>query len=356
MLKEKWFKLGIAIIMIFLIILLGTKIRFIFTPLVIIVKTLFPPILLAGVLYYILRPAVNFLSRKIPRTLSIVIMFIAIAGLATGAVLLIGPELQKQFNLLIENIPAYAQNIQIWATSLTEKNWFVQFQQSNYFSVEKFTDQFEQNASMILQGFGSKIAGTVGFIANMVMIFALVPFVLFFMLKDGKHAPKFLEKILPKRHQKEADEILEEMDGALSSYIQGQLIVSLCVGTLAFIGYLIIGLDYALILGVLAMLTNVIPFVGPWIGTLPAVIVGLFTSPLQALLVVIVAVVVQQFESNLVSPFVMGKALNMHPLTIIFVLLVAGQFGGLLGLILAVPAYALLKVIVSHIYRYIRLE
>lgn len=190
----------------------------------------------------------------------------------------------------------------------------------------------------------------------MVMIFALVPFVLFFRLKDGKHAPNFLEKILPKRHQKEADEKLEEMDGALSSYIQGQLIVSLCVGTLAFIGYLIIGLDYALILGVLAMATNVIPFIGPWIGTLPAVIVGLFTSPLQALLVVVVAIVVQQFESNLVSPFVMGKALNMHPLTIIFVLLVAGQFGGLLGLILAVPAYALLKVIISHIYRYIRLE
>lgn len=146
------------------------------------------------------------------------------------------------------------------------------------------------------------------------------------------------------------------MDSALSSYIQGQLIVSFCVGLLAYIGYLIIGLEYALVLGVIAMVTNVIPFVGPWIGTFPALIVGLLTSPLQALLVIIVVVAVQQFESNLISPFVMGKALNMHPLTIIFVLLIGGQFGGLIGLIFAVPIYALLKVIVSHLYRYIKLE
>jgi len=356
MLKEKWFRFGIANIMLFIIIFLGTKISFIFTPLVIIVKTLFPPIVLAGVLYYLLRPIVNLLSKKIPRTLAILIVFIAIAGLATGSVFLIGPELQTQFDLLIDNIPTYTQHLQQWTLSLMEKDWFIKVQESDYLSYEKMTATFEQNAKNILLGAGTTIAGTVGVIANMVMVLALIPFVLFFMLKDGKNAPTNLMKILPKKHQGEAESVLVDMDEALSSYIQGQLIVSFFVGLFAYIGYLIIGLDYALVLGLIAMVTNVIPFLGPWIGTFPALIVGLFTSPFQALLVIIVAVIVQQAESNLISPYVMGKKLNMHPLTILFVLLIAGQFGGIVGLILAVPAYALLKVIVSHLYRYIKLD
>lgn len=356
MLKEKWFKYGVAIIMIFLIVWLGTKVSFIFTPLVIIFQTLFPPIILAGVLYYLLRPAVNLLAKKIPKTLSILIVFLAIAGVGTGAVLLIGPQLQNQFNLLVENIPKYSANIQAWAKDLTENEWILNLLENDYFSFEKLSEQFEQNASSLLQGIGSKIGVAIGAVANFVMILALVPFVLFFMLKDGRQVPNFLEKILPKKHKKDAYHILEDMDEALSSYIQGQLLVSLFVGIFAYIGYLIIGLEYALVLGFVAMLTNVIPFIGPWIGTFPALIVGILTSPFQAFLVIIVVVVVQQIESNLISPFVMGKALNMHPLTIIFVLLLGGQFGGLLGLLLAVPTYALLKVIVSHLYRFLKLE
>lgn len=146
MYREKWFQVGIATIMIFLIILLGTQVRFIFTPLVIIVKTLFPPIILAGVLYYLLRPLVNLLSRKIHRTLAIIIVFIGIAGVITGAVFLIGPELQKQFRNLVDNMPAIINNIQKWVMSLTEKEWFAQFQDSDYFSVEKYLSKFEENA------------------------------------------------------------------------------------------------------------------------------------------------------------------------------------------------------------------
>ena len=356
MFKEKWFRVGLAIIMIFLIIWLGTKISFIFTPLIIIFETLFAPIILAGVLYYLLRPIVNLLSKKMPRTLAIVVVFLAIIGLVTGAILLIGPELQRQFNNLIENIPAYSESIRVWVMSLTEKEWFMRFQENDFVSIEKLTSQFEQNAKMIAQDIVSKIAGTVGFVANMVMVLALIPFVLFFILKDGKHAPMFLKKVLRKKHQGEAEDILKDMDDALSSYIQGQLIVSLCVGVLAYIGYVVIGLEYALVLGLFAMATNVIPFIGPWIGTFPALIVGILASPFQALLVIIVVVIVQQIESNFISPLVMGKKLNMHPLTIIFVLLIGGQFAGLIGLLLAVPTYALLKVIVSHIYRYIQLD
>lgn len=356
MIEEKWFKFGTAIIMIFLIVLLGTKVSFIFTPLVIIVKTLFAPVVLAGVLYYLLRPIVNLLGRKIPRTFAIIIIFLAIVGIMTGATLIVGPELQRQFTHFVDNIPVFSQSIQQWAFSMMENEWFLRFQENDYLSIEKITTYLEENAQNMLQDAGAKIAGTVGFVANIIMVLVLVPFVLFFMLKDGKQAPTFLLKILPKKHQTEAENIIKDMDEALSAYIQGQIIVSFCVGLTAYIGYLIIGLDYSLVLGIVAMVTNVIPFIGPWIGTFPAVIVGLLTSPLQAALVIIVVIVVQQLDSNITSPLVMGRKLNIHPLTIIFVLLIAGKFAGLLGLIFAVPAYALLKVIASHMYRYIQLD
>ncbi len=356
MVKEKWFRIGTGIVMAFLIIFLGTKVSFIFTPLVIIIQTLLPPIIISGILYYLLRPIVNILEKKMPRTLAIVLVFVGIAGIMTAAVFIIGPELQRQYNLFMKNLPAYSKYIQEWALSTMNQDWFQRFQENDYLSVEKMTTYLQNNAQSMLQDASLKIASTVGFVANILMILVLIPFVLFFILKDGRQAPTFLLKILPKKHQNEGINILKDMDEALSAYIQGQLIVSFCVGLTAYIGYLIIGLDYALVLGFVAMITNVIPFIGPWIGTFPAVIVGLLDSPFRALLVVIVVVIVQQIDSNITSPLVMGKKLNIHPLTIIFVLLVAGKFGGLLGLIFAVPVYALLKVIVTHLYRYVKLD
>ncbi|MED4580769.1 AI-2E family transporter, partial [Bacillus atrophaeus] len=134
------------------------------------------------------------------------------------------------------------------------------------------------------------------------------------------------------------------------------IIVSCCVGVLVTIGYFIIGLDYPLMLGVVAMVTNVIPFIGPWIGTFPGVVVGLFDSPTTAILVIVVVVIAQQIESQIISPQVMGRKLSIHPLTIIFLLLAVGNFAGIVGMLLAIPGYAVAKVIVSHIWRLVLLR
>lgn len=176
------------------------------------------------------------------------------------------------------------------------------------------------------------------------------------MLKDGKKAPMMVINQFPAREQEEGNRVLSDLDSALSGYIQGQILVSACVGVLCLIWYLIIGLDYALILALVALFTNVIPFIGPWIGTAPAVVVALFHSPFTALLVIGGVVVIQQIESNVFSPQIMGRQLSVHPLTIIFVLLVASQLAGFVGILLAVPTYAVGKVIVQHTYRLIRIR
>ena len=124
------------------------------------------------------------------------------------------------------------------------------------------------------------------------------------------------------------------------------------MGILSYIGFLIIGLDYALLLSIFIMVFNIIPWLGPFIGAIPAVIVGLLDSPLMMLEVLVIIVIVQQIESLLVSPQVMGRKLALSPLAIILIVLVAGRLSGLLGIILAIPVFTILKIIAAHIYEH----
>jgi predicted PurR-regulated permease PerM len=349
--QTKAFRIGYGIVLIFLIIYLGSLIDWVFRPIVVLVQTLFAPIILGGVLYYLLRPFVNFLTIRLPRSIAILLLYLGVIGVVTSVILIIGPELQKQFYSFTRNMPVFINEIRDMFISLQENEYVSRFQESENFSLEEITIELANYLNNFIANIGHNIAGFLGFVANALIIVVIIPFVLFYMLKEGEKAPNQLLKLLPEKRQNEGREVLRAMDFALSSYIQGQILVSICVGILAYIAFLIIGLDYPLVLALVAMFTNVIPFVGPWIGTIPAVIVGLLHSPLMALLVVVVVVIVQQIESNLISPQIMGRKLSIHPLTIIFLLLVAGRFAGLLGLLLAVPTYAVGKVLVLHIYR-----
>jgi predicted PurR-regulated permease PerM len=132
--------------------------------------------------------------------------------------------------------------------------------------------------------------------------------------------------------------------------------VAICIGVLLFIGYLIIGLDYALLLAIIAMVTNVVPYLGPIIAIIPAIIIAFITSPFMLVKLAIVWAVVQLLEGKVISPQIMGRSLDIHPITVIFVILTAGNLFGIVGIILAVPGYAVLKVIITHIYQFIRLN
>ncbi|MBM0067281.1 AI-2E family transporter [Alkalicoccobacillus gibsonii] len=356
MVQSKFFRVGLGIALVLIIIYLASLVDFIFQPISLLIRTLFAPIAIAGVFYYLMRPLVNLLSKKVPRGLSILIVFLALIGLGTGSVLLVGPEIQKQTQSFIDNVPSYINQGQDMLLQLQENEYVQRFQESNENSFNDLVEQFTGNLEGYVSAIGSNIAKIVGAIANVVIVLVIVPFVLFYLLKEGDKAPAFLLKFIPSKQREEARRILSDMDNALSSYLQGQILVSVCVGVLCLILYLSIGIEYALVLAIVAMLTNVIPFIGPWIGTAPAVIVAIFDSPFMVVAVIVGVLIIQQIESNLISPQIMGRQLNIHPVTIIFLLLAASRFAGLLGLLLAVPTYAVGKVVVSHTYRLIKLN
>jgi predicted PurR-regulated permease PerM len=355
--QHKWFRIGIGIIMLFLIIYLGTLIQFIFRPIVVFVETLFFPMLLAGVLYYLFRPIVNFLDQqRVPKTLAIISIYLLVVGLITVLVILVGPILQKQVNSLVNNFPFLINEIRNIFIEFQENEWFSRFQATETLSLNKISENMTQYINQAFNIISTNISGLIGFVANVIIIFIIIPFILFYMLKEGEKAPTQVLKLLPEKQRIEGKKILSDMDVKLSSYIQGQILVSLCVGILMYAGFLIIGIEYSLILALIAMFTNVIPFVGPWIGTVPALIVAIIHSPFMIVKVLIVIVVVQQFESNFISPQIMGKKLAVHPLTIILLLIVAGRFAGIIGMLLAVPTYAVCKVVIGHTYRLLKLR
>ncbi|SFE00592.1 Predicted PurR-regulated permease PerM [Bacillus sp. OV194] len=355
--NTKAFRIGYAIIILLVIVLLSSKVEFIFRPVEIIFTTLFFPFLIGGVIFYLLRPIVYYLDRhKVPKVLSILIIYLLFIGLGTLLVFLLGPQLQSQFKSLINNAPQIVDSLNDKVNSLKQNEWFSRFQQNDYITIDSLTSKASDYAKGFAGNIGTKISSLIGIITSVATVIVTVPFIVFYLLKDSEGLGNRVENFLPYLKAAEAKRILKDMDEALSSYIQGQATAAFLVGVMMYIGYSIIGLDYSLILAIVAMITNIIPFLGAFIAFIPAIIIGLIMSPLMALKVAIVVIVVQQIDGNVTSPLIMGRKLDVHPLTVILILLVAGNMGGFLGMILAVPFYALLKVIVSHTYRLYQLN
>ncbi|MCQ2010032.1 MAG: AI-2E family transporter [Sporolactobacillus sp.] len=354
--KSKYFRFAVWVLLILIILMVGSKLTFILQPIGVLFTSLAAPLIISGLLFYLLRPLVRGLVRlKIPRVVAIIIIYLVVIGLITLLLFNFGPLLYNQFLSLITSMPGLVQQL---------GEQLVNFQQSEIFSKMHldeipyldFANRFSKSLSAMATTFGNNILSIIQSITGTVLIIAIVPFILFYLLKDGDRMSQGIIKFIPAEHREKAGEILRDMDQTLSGYIQGQMIVLLFDFVFIYIWYLIIGLHYSLVLALVILFTNVIPFIGSFIATIPAVIVAFIQSPILALYVIIGVTVVQQIEGNVISPLVMGRKLDIHPLTIICILLVAGNLAGIIGMLLAIPFYAVCKVIVTRVYQLIQLR
>ena len=345
MTKKLWFQTGIAILIGLLIIKYFMEIYPIFNPIIIIFKTILIPLLLGGVLYYVSEPLQRLLEKRgIPRWGSLLTVVIILAGLVSGFLLLIGEPIAKQVNNLVENAPYVEGKIAEAAEYVTDNRENLPPQ------VGKFVDSIANSIQSITITASTWVYKFVSGAVSVTFTLILVPFFFIFMLKDHeKFAPNIYGKFTGERRAWVKD-TLEDINRVLSSYVQGQVLISLILAVMIFIGYLIIGLEYALLLAIFAFLMNMIPFIGPWISLAPAVIVALVTDPSDVIWVLVITLVAQQVESNLITPNVMGKSLDIHPLTVISLVLAAGNIAGFIGIIIAIPTYAVIKVVVTNIY------
>lgn len=340
------------------IVFLFTQINFLFSPVWIFISTIFAPLLIAGFLYYMLNPILELLmkvritrTKRINRTWGTTIIFLAVVAILVYIVMSLIPHLISQIENLINNMPKFASHQQESLTKMTKHGWLKNIDWDPI--VANVQSSYTAYLKTLLSNLSNSAGNIISVAANVVITMLTAPIILFYMLKDGDKFLPSVEKLLPTlsdHHWKQTEILMKKMNKMLSKYIGGQVIECLFVGTFTSIGYLLIGQKYALLLGVFAGFCNLVPYVGPYIGILPALLVAITVSPEQAIITIIIVIIVQQVDGNLVYPNVIGKTLNIHPLTIIIILLAAGHISGLIGMILAIPIYAILKVIVEFFY------
>ncbi|WP_036130177.1 AI-2E family transporter [Lysinibacillus sphaericus] len=342
------------------VIFMFDKVSFIFTPLQVLFEVVILPGVLAVIAYYLLRPLLAILENwRIPRIWGILILYIGVLGVLTLLVVLVYPFLREQFTNLAQEFPVYFMALTQKIVDYLNNSRINEYLDNINFNYEQVVTNFttdivetvKDTAANLAQGVATGITGFLSTLTGIILSLVTVPFILFYLLKDGENLPKFVIKICPPRMRKGLHEVLHDMDKQISSYIQGQILVSMCIGAMVTIGFLIIGMKYALLLGFLAMITSVVPYLGPVIAITPAAIIALVTSPFMLIKLAIVWTVVQLIEGKFISPQIMGKSLSIHPISIIFVLLTAGSLFGVPGVILGIPGYAILKVFVSHMFR-----
>ncbi|AQY50225.1 hypothetical protein PWEIH_03856 [Listeria weihenstephanensis FSL R9-0317] len=346
------FVLGLLIfLLVALDIYVLTKISFIFDPIMVIIATVAAPIILAGIAYYLFNPLIDWLEKKgWKRGWSIALLYVIITGLLVLVFSFIVPAVKEQIVSLVKTFPSYWDKIVGKFNEFSESPLFDQVKDKVQNNFSDITKAISEKGGTFVSSAVDSIGNVLGTVTEVVLAIVTMPLVLFYLLKDGKKLPDYLLRMLPVNSRAHTRQVLHESNGQISSYIRGQIIVSFCIGILLFIGYLIIGLPYALTLAIIAACTSIVPYLGPAIAITPAIIIAIVTSPWLLIKLIIVWVVVQLLEGKFISPQVMGKTLKVHPITILFVILVSGKLFGVLGVIFAVPGYAVLKVIVTHMF------
>ncbi|MCT2538247.1 AI-2E family transporter [Aquibacillus koreensis] len=343
--NSKLFRGLVIAILIFALLYLISLTGFIFDPIWAYVGAVAVPFIGAGFIFYVTNPIVKLLERyKIHRIIGIFIVFLLLILVAYLFINFIAPIVQSQFSRLIDNVPKWSKVVQGWIDDWQQDNTIIPTQVNDTIQgfIGNLDTYIEQAVSFLIAFFGQ--------IFGFVFSFLLIPFFLFFMLKDADKLVPFISKFLSKPKADSFRRLMDSINHTLESFIQGQFIVSLCVGVMLYIGYLIIGLPFSLTLALAGFILNFIPFLGPFLSAIPAIIVGFFQSPMLAVWAIVVMVVAQQIESNLISPNVMGRVLQIHPLTVITLILAAGSIAGFIGLLFIIPIYAIAKAIVSHFY------
>jgi predicted PurR-regulated permease PerM len=303
---------------------------------------------LGAAIAFLIQPAVVRLhGLGVPRVLAIVITFVVIIVALAGLVLLIVPLGTNEVGQLQRQIPGLAAAAQDRINSLQGSP--IQIFGINI-DIKGTTDTISSHLREYLLGQAGN-AVTIGLSALTVLLQIVLMFIVAFLLAlDAAAFRRVLRRLVPNDYRTDFDQIWRKVRKMLYAYVRGQLIIAALIGILSGIACFVLGLPDAVALGMIAGITALIPYLGPFIGAVPAILVGLATSPLKALLVAIVYFLISNVILNFVYPKVMGDAVRLSPILVIVALIAGFSWAGILGMFVAVPIAATLRILFDHIY------
>jgi len=306
-------------------------------------KWLFIYFSFALMLAYFFDPLYRYLiHKKIPKVLAIIIVFGIIIALLILIIFFLIPSVINQLNVLYKEIPNFIENYQNLILSIKP-------QLSKFINPADVEILLKENLSELQKGVLGFSQSIIIYLSNIVSSITfgivIVPLILFYLMRDLVIFKENLYIFVSGENKKEFKEVLEEIDHIISGFIRGRIIVCFIVGTLIGMGLYFLNLKFALIIGIVSGVFNFIPYLGPIVGVILALIFALGNSWWTLLMIVILFVLVNQLEAIYLNPNILGKGLGLHPLTVILSILICGQLLGILGVLVAVPLAAILKVL-----------
>jgi predicted PurR-regulated permease PerM len=310
-------------------------------------------LVLSTLFAYVIAPLVQLLTRPIriggrrgalPRGLAIALVYLMIgAALWTGAALLL-PSATDQVEDVVAGAPAFTQSLVVW-----ERGWQRYYTRLRIpIELRRAIDQSALTAGEAMAAWAR--GAVLAFVSAITYVpwLVLIPILAFLLLKDAPSVRRIVIKALPKSGQLRGHRLFEELNDALASYIRAQLVACLLIGTVCGIGFALLGVPYAVLLGVLAGIFEFIPLVGPSIVAVIATIVAALHAPGLALWVVVFLGALRVVHDYMIYPRLVGHGLHLHPFVIVLAVLSGAELGGLAGLFMAVPVVAMLSVVLRH--------
>jgi len=313
---------------------------------------LLAPVVLAVVLIYVLNPVVTRLvSIHVPRILAAFLAFVGLLGIIVLFGFLVVPSVTSQAQELGARFPEIYDDSTAQIEDLIARIGFDNVNLWSYPELQTFIQDpshQDQILAVVLDRLGSVTTG----LLETILVFLVAPVVAFYILIDLPRVRQEAIALIPERHRDEVLQVTRRLGGAIGGFLRGQVLVALIVGVLMSVGFRIIGLQFWLIIGMIAGFLNIIPFVGPWVGGILGVMVGLVTADVGiALSAAVVALIVQQIDNHLISPTVLRATVSLHPAVVVLVIVLGGAVGGVWGVLLAVPVTAATKTLVGHFWR-----
>ena len=328
------------------------------------------PFMIALVVAYLLHPIVCWIEsnvmynkritkteadcsdkhKKLKRTMSVLLTYLLVLGLLVvllySSYAMIGGKISSQvdINSVIESLISYSERyihifsqLRSWLENSGLSDNLKQQLIDTVESANELISSAISNSFIKIKSFGSNI---VNIVLGLILAFYILKDIEYFRELYGKTA----KALIKEQKNEKLNNLFEDINSILSHFIRGQLLAALIVGILSSIGLSIIRLDFAILIGMTAGIANIIPYFGPILGSVPAVIVGLLSgNPVKALLAIIVLVAVQQIDGTLISPRIVGSSVGLHPVFVMLSMIIGGSYLGLLGMLIAVPIAAIIK-------------
>ena len=317
-------------------------------------RIIWPPLIFAVIIVYLFKPLVDRLEQyKVPRVAGGCLAYLLFGGFLVLIGVLIVPVMSDQAVELVDHVPTA-----IDSASGTLSNLAVRLNlPASFQGVESLSDGLRDwfadpaNREVILEGIG-QIGEIARGVFEVAVVVLLAPVLAFYILVDAHNLRNAGERLVPAADRAEVVHLARQIGKAVGGFIRGQLMVALVVGVLSSLALWILDLPFWLIVGLIAGLLNIVPFIGPWVGGVLGVSAALVVGdPIRAIWVVVAFLAIQQIDNHIISPLILRVAVHLSPVTIILALLAGGSIGGLFGVLIAVPVTAVLKIVSGHLWR-----